>query len=198
MSPLARQNSWRAYLSTVLLKSSPATSAVRIVKLENCGAEERHAFEVAVVAFFVDAADFLGVPKSVAAIYGICFASPAPLSFAEIEQKIDLSKGSISQGLRLLRGVGGLREVSAPSDRVERFEPDIELRKLILHYLEQRVEKQLDAGSRRIIDIKASIPNNGAAECKLLTARLKSLEGWHSKSRALMPLIKAVLKLGGN
>jgi hypothetical protein len=33
-------------------------------------------FEVAVITCFVDAADLLGVPKSLAAIYGICFASP--------------------------------------------------------------------------------------------------------------------------
>lgn len=64
------------------------------------------------MGFFVDAADMLGVPKSVAAIYGICFASPEPLSFAEIEARLDISKGSISQGLRVLREVGALRVAS--------------------------------------------------------------------------------------
>jgi len=173
------------------------TPAANLVKNSDRSAAESFAFEGAVVAFFVDAADLLGVPKSVAAIYGICFASPAPLSFAEIEQKLDLSKGSISQGIRLLRGVGALKEVSAPTDRVERFEPDIELRKLILHYLEQRVEKQLDGGKQRIRDIKASIPRSEPAAAKLLTTRVKSLDGWHRKSRAMLPLIKGALKLAG-
>jgi DNA-binding transcriptional ArsR family regulator len=68
------------------------------------------AFEAAVVDFFVDAADLLGVPKSVAAIYGIVFASPEPLSFADIAARLDISKGSISQGLRVLREVGALIE----------------------------------------------------------------------------------------
>ena len=57
------------------------------------------AFEAATVDFFVDAADLLGVPKSVAAIYGVVFASPVPLSFADIESHLGISKGSVSQGL---------------------------------------------------------------------------------------------------
>ena len=63
-------------------------------------------FEEAVVDFFVDAADLLGVPKSVAVLYGIVFASPQPLSFADIEARGSLSKGSVSQGLRVLRKMG--------------------------------------------------------------------------------------------
>ena len=58
------------------------------------------------VGFFIDAADLLGVPKSVAVRYGIVFASPQPLSFADIEARGTLSKGSISQGLRVLRKMG--------------------------------------------------------------------------------------------
>jgi len=56
------------------------------------------AFEEAVVAFFFDAAEILGVPKSLAAIYGVCFASPEPLSFSEVQERLDISAGSISQG----------------------------------------------------------------------------------------------------
>lgn len=67
------------------------------------------AFENALVDFFVNAADLLGVPKSVAAIYGIVFASPEALSFAAIEARLDISKGSVSQGLRVLKEVGALR-----------------------------------------------------------------------------------------
>src|SRR5689334_14126981 len=94
------------------------------------------AFENTTVDFFVDAAELLGVPKSVAAIYGIVFASPEPLSFADIEARLDISKGSVSQGLRVLREVGALKEVSVAADRAELFEPDLELRKLVARFLE--------------------------------------------------------------
>ena len=64
-------------------------------------------FEEAVVDFFVDAADLLGVPKSVAVLYGIVFASPQPLSFADIEARGTLSKGSISLRSAGAAGDGG-------------------------------------------------------------------------------------------
>lgn len=152
------------------------------------------AFENAVISFFVDAADILGVPKSVAAIYGICFASPEPLTFAEIEARLDISKGSVSQGLKLLKEVGAIRPFADESARLERYEPDIELRKLVLHYLEQRVSKQLLAGRGRIREIKAALPGPAAGRA-VLKERVASLDGWHSKSAALLPLIKGALKL---
>src|SRR5580658_9852020 len=98
-------------------------------------APEDAAFDEAMVIFFVEAADLLGIPKSVAAIYGICFASPEPLSFAEIEQRLDISRGSISQGVRVLRDMGALKSLRKPGERREAFEPDLELRKLIEHWL---------------------------------------------------------------
>jgi DNA-binding transcriptional ArsR family regulator len=73
---------------------------------------ERREFERAVVAFFTDAAQLLGVPYSVAAIYGVIFASPEPLTFSDISARLDLSKGSISQGLKALRDIGAVRAES--------------------------------------------------------------------------------------
>jgi len=70
-------------------------------------------FEAAVVELFAQAADTLGIPKSVTAIYAVIFASPRPLSFADVEERLQLSKGSVSQGLRVLRDVGAIRAVDA-------------------------------------------------------------------------------------
>lgn len=165
------------------------------------------AFETAVVSFFVDAAEILGIPKSVAAIYGICFASPEALTFSQIQERLDISSGSISQGLRVLREVGALKATvddvtSAASDpelpreakRRDTYEPDVELRKLVLHYLEQRVEKQLEGGKKRIRAIKLALPHHATADAKRLAARIRALEGWHTKSRALLPLIKGAFR----
>lgn len=169
-------------------------SASRLV-LPNGRPPEVVAFEVEVVSYFLDAADLLGVPKSLAAIYGLCFASPEPLSHADLKQRLDISTGSISQGIRFLAGIGALVDVSASDDRVARYAPDVELRKLLTHYLEQRVEAQLDAGKDRIRTIKSSVPRDSAAAAKLLQGRVAYLESWHTRSRALLPLIKGALRL---
>lgn len=151
-------------------------------------------FESSVVSFFLEAAEVLGVPKSVAAIYGICFASVEPLSFVDINSRLDISQGSISQGLRVLREVGALRVVGA-HDRREYFAPDLELRRLVTHFIEARLEKQLKAGRGRLQLMRAAIPEEGRDREKELKARLKYLQTWHEKGRALVPLVKAYLKL---
>ena len=149
-------------------------------------------FEAAVVDFFVDAADLLGVPKSVAVLYGIVFASPQPLSFAEIQARGTLSKGSVSQGLRVLRAI---KEVSAPADRSELFTPDLEMRRLIQRFLEQRLEKQLAAGKSRLGALQRALPDLEKSHAETLRSRLEQLQSWHEKARALLPIARTFLKL---
>lgn len=176
------------------------------------------AFEMQVVEFFVDAADLLGVPKSVAALYGIVFASPEPLSFADIEGRLDISKGSISQGLRVLREVGALKVVSlepgtlnaeglaqssslpAPGSnrqtkRGDCYVPDLELRKLVTRFLEHRLKRQLDAGTTRLAGLKRAIPSGNKRSSNELNRRLKSLTDWHTRAQLLLPMARTFLKL---
>jgi len=159
-------------------------------------APEVVAFDEQVVDFFVSAADELGVPKSVAAIYGIVFASPLPLSFADIEQRLKISKGSISQGLRVLREMGALKEVSTSAHRAELFTPDLELRRLVARFLENRLEKQLSAGSHKLAALSRGVPGN-SGEAAELKKRIRSLSDWHTKATALLPLVRTVLKISG-
>ena len=153
-------------------------------------------FEREVVDFFVSAAELLGVPRSVAAIYGIVFATPEPVSFATIEARLDISKGSISQGLRVLREVGALKEVSGPADRTGLFTPDLELRKLVARFIESRLEKQLAGGRSRLASLEKHIPG-GTGSAAELRSRLKSLSDWHTKARSVLPVVRGILKVTG-
>ena len=156
---------------------------------------EMVAFEESVVGFFTEAADLLGVPKSVAILYGIVFASPHPLSFADIEHRLNLSKGSISQGLRVLREMGAIKEVSTEADRAELFTPDTEMRRLVQRFLEQRLQKQLDAGKSRLTFLRHSVPDLARPDAETLRSRLKQLQTWHQKTRALLPVARTFLNL---
>lgn len=154
------------------------------------------AFEEEVVALFVSMADLLGIPKSVAAIYGIVFASPLPVSFADIDARLDFSKGSISQGLKLLREIGAIKEVSSAADRAELFEPDLELRRMVRRFLEQRVQKQIEAGEQRLAHLARSVPGGRSAGADLLRDRLRHLQGSHQRARKLLPIIQGFLRIG--
>jgi len=159
---------------------------------------EQVKFEESLVAFFVEAADLLGVPKSVAAIYGVCFASPEPVGFSEIQERLDISAGSISQGVRVLREVGALKIVDQEpgAARRERYEPDLELRRLVERWLAERLNKQLAAGQGRLKAIEQVVPGGKSASAKVLRKRLSSLKSWHGKAQLLLPVVKTFLKLG--
>lgn len=153
------------------------------------------AFEQEMVAFFVSAAELMSVPKSVAAIYGVIVASPVPLSFADIEARLDFSKGSVSQGLRVLREVGAVQEVSTPSDRTELFTPDMELRSLIDRFIEHRLKTQLDAGKARLEALQKGTAAFSGPEQKVIRGRVGKMQQWNDRTRALLPVVKTFLKL---
>lgn len=177
---------------------APATASDPLADSASSRAAEELAFESEVVAFFVDTADLLGVPKSVATIYGVLFASAVPLSFAEIEARVKFSKGSVSQGLRVLREVGAIKEsagAAVKTRNVQHYEPDMALRKLILRFIDQRLQTQLDTGSNRLGRIQAAVPLNDEAAVVVLRKRIKQLSSWHEQTRALLPVAKTFLKI---
>ena len=200
----------RIAVSGFVADSSGLTSpASKLIRADGRVAEVVR-FEETVVSFFLDAAEILGVPKSVAAIYAVCFASPEPLSFADINSRLEISQGSISQGLRVLKEVGALKVVREPGNgngaardvrsgrelrRREFFTPDLELRKLVTRWIEQRLERQLQAGKGRLQAMKESIPAQSDDAVGVLRSRLHYLESWHNRSRALVPVMKTFLKL---
>ena len=157
---------------------------------------EEVAFEESVVTFFIEAADLLGVPKSLAAIYGTCFASAESLSFSDIQERLALSAGSISQGLKVLREMGALKVIHHDADRREFFEPDLELRKLIDRWLAERLQRQLGAGRQRLLVMTRSLPNARSGSAKLLRERIKHLQNWHDKASTVVPVVRGLLKLG--
>jgi hypothetical protein len=150
------------------------------------------AFEQATVGFFTEAAEVLGLPKSVAMIYAVIFASPRPLSFAEVEDRLQLSKGSVSQGLRFLRQIGAIKAANASPHAatagVAAYEPDMELRRLVARLLKEKIEPQLNGNDRRLAHLLATVPYAGRDESRLVRARLKQLQSWHHESGEMIPV----------
>jgi len=160
-------------------------------------------FEQAVVRLFTDTADLLGVPKSVAMIYGMLFASPTPLTFAEIEARLGISKGSVSQGLRFLREIGAVRPAGGDEFVHESartpvaYEPVVELRKLLTRLIADKLQPQIKAGGERIEELGRLLPALPAAEAAVLSGRLKHLHVWQRRSREFLPLLKTFLAVSG-
>lgn len=223
--------------STITLEEITPDAAVPSLVLGEGRSPEVVAFENRMVGFFVDAAELLGVPKSVAAIYGLIFATPEPLSFSEIAARLDFSNGSVSQGLKILREMGAIKEASSsqlsansskltatssqPSANsaqqpansskltansstsgsklrarsVQCFEPDTEMRRLIQRFIEQRLEAQLQRGETSLTALEQTATVHAGADRKVIDQRLAKIRRWHDRTRALVPMMKAFLKL---
>ncbi|WED66340.1 transcriptional regulator [Synoicihabitans lomoniglobus] len=152
-------------------------------------------FESEVVAVFVDMLQTLGLPKSYGEIYGLLYATAEPLGFAEIHDRLELSKGSISGGIKALKELGAIRAVGNTTDRRELFEPEVELRKLLLAFLAERLEPQLKANMARMAQLDSLLKTSPlqSGQRNALQARLSKLTKWRQKAAGLLPWIKKFL-----
>jgi HTH-type transcriptional regulator, glycine betaine synthesis regulator len=148
------------------------------------------------IALFVAAAEVLGVPRSLGEIYGVVYASPRPLSFQDIVDRLAISKGSVSQGLRMLKSLGAIRAAYVPGDRRDHYEPETELRTLVGGLLRDRINPHLEQGRQRLDRVGAEIAAGKGlpkAEAAVLRARVQKLENWRRKGATLLPILTRVL-----
>jgi DNA-binding transcriptional regulator GbsR (MarR family) len=154
-------------------------------------------FEKECVDFFVEVVQVLGVQRSVGQIYGLLFASPQPLSFTDIVEKLELSKGSASQGLQFLHSLGAVRNVGTSGDRRELFEPELALRKLMGGILRDKIEPVMDRGGTRLQKLRESAERSpDAAGAEFSLDRVKQLETWRRQVWLLLPVLKTILGKG--
>lgn len=148
-----------------------------------------------VLAFFVHLGGYLSLPRSVGEIYGLLFARGARMTLDELVEALGISKGSASQGLRLLRGAGAVRVSHVPGDRKDYFEAEAEMPALIRGFLRDRLSAKMEHADERLDRLRAIVedPANGAPGG--LSARVERLQAWHAKARRLVPLMSAFLKM---
>jgi len=79
----------------------------------------RHAFSDAVADFFVSKQ---GMPASTGRIAAALLLSAVPLSQAQLRAELSLSDGSVSEGIRLLMGVGLVERSGDPRARPAYFQ----------------------------------------------------------------------------
>lgn len=151
--------------------------------------------QLAIIDLFSGAAVQLGLPKSLGQIYGLLYAFPAPLAFREIAELLEISAGSASQGIRLLRELGAIKPVEVPGDRREHFEPELSLRRLLGGVLNTRVQGPLDSGEVKLKALASRLDRADAGEpdAKFLKARIESMRTWHRKAALVLPLLRTFL-----
>jgi HTH-type transcriptional regulator, glycine betaine synthesis regulator len=164
-------------------------------------------FELECVGFFEEVVQVFGIPKSVGQIYGLLYASPRPLIFSDIVERLEISKGSASQGLQFLRSLGAvnasrqtsnLSEVSDSTNhgilasRSISYEPELSLRKLLSGVLRERIVPLTATGKDRLVRLRAVAEQQGEAGVFCLD-RVEQLETWRRRLKTVLPVLTALL-----
>ncbi len=158
------------------------------------GSHQLGPVERQVVDVFVDGVRVLGLPRSIGEIYGLLFISPAPLSLDDLVMRLGISKGSASQGLRALKGLGAVREADGGAERRTYYEPAVELKRLVGGFIREQVRPHLDSGKEkigRLADAAAAEPDPVRRE--FLRERVDRLQQWMSRGGKVLPVLQKFL-----
>ncbi len=188
-----------------------ASFLVTLATQHTVEASRHPAFEQECVLFFQEIVQLFGVPKSVGQIYGLLYASPEALGFSEIMGRLEISKGSVSQGIQLLRSLGAIVESdpASPSTSTSTsglngsgaagqtrgprvYSPELSLRQLVTGVLRERIAPMAAPGTERVKRLKQLAAESPANEVFYL-GRTKQLEGWRKRFNTVLPLLSALL-----
>jgi len=155
-----------------------------------------------VIEVFVRIARLVGQPKSVGEIYGLLYISPEALPMDEISRRLNLSKGSTSQGLRLLKSLGAVQQHYQVGDRRDFYTAEISLKVLVSGYMEDSIEPLIEQGQKRIENLnrtlKQQAENDGEgpspSDKKFYAGRIAKLSQWHKRARQFFPFIRRFLR----
>ena len=152
--------------------------------------------EIEVIAWFMQFARALGQRPSFAEIYGLLFVSPRPLPQDDFIGRLNLSKGSASQGLRYLRDLGAVGTVAVPGDRRVHYEAVAELRRLAGRFLERQVFSCFQDSGARLKRLAAKAKKLANHERDFAVRRVELLQSWESNSRSALPILTELLGAG--
>lgn len=161
---------------------------------ENCRPQGVLAIDDRLLSYFRDGVRVLGLPKSVGEIYGVLYISPTPLTMLDLVDRLGISKGSASQGLKMLRTLGAVREVDLHNDRKTYFEADVELKKLVGGFIREQIRPHLKSGREKLNSLQDEANNIQDPELReFYNERIHRLDRWSGKANLVLPLLQKFL-----
>jgi DNA-binding transcriptional regulator GbsR (MarR family) len=152
--------------------------------------------EVEAINLFVQFSRALGQPRSYAEIYGLLFVSHEPLPMDTLIERLHLSKGSASQGLKYLVDLGAVRTVYLAGERRTHYEAVAELRNMAGRFLSQQILPHFQGNGARLDRIGAQAQKLSTERRKHVQARVKLLRSWEQNGRRVVPFVLKMLGAG--
>jgi DNA-binding transcriptional regulator GbsR (MarR family) len=151
------------------------------------------ALETEVIDVCVRIAQFIGLPKSNGEIFGLLFASPGPLPMDVIVERLAMSKGSASQGLKQLKIYGAVKTEYIPGDRRDHYSVEMNLRKLVSGFMKERVEPGLADLAERLNGLALRVRQLPPSQSRHLGQRVEKLKNWQNQAQRVYPALNKIL-----
>jgi DNA-binding transcriptional regulator GbsR (MarR family) len=182
------------FLSWFPLPMPPPRRTAVTSSLNNSASTQLSPLEAEVINLFLQIARILALPKSIAEIYGLLFISTNPMPMDELVRKLNLSKGSASQGLRVLKNLRAVRVVYVPQDRRDHYEAETELRLLLDGLVREKLLPEVSSSYGRLEHIEKILSALPAGQRSLLSSRIGKLRSWEKAGRELIPTLSGLLR----
>ena len=151
-------------------------------------------WESAAIELFVRAAGLIGLPRSIGEIYGLLYCSAVPLAFDDVQEILGISRGSVSQGRKLLRQLGAVKLHYVPGSRRDYFVPELSMKRLVGGFIKDQFRPHLESGESRLDHVERLIAEEpDDLRRRHAMDRLGTLRSWQKRSEKLVPVVTAVL-----
>lgn len=148
---------------------------------------ELRELDLEAIALFINFLRLIGLPKSIGEIYGLLFASAKPLATDDLMQRLKISAGAASQGLKLLKSLGAVKVVYQPGDRRDHYTADIELSKFATAFLKEELQPRLERATERLRRMEQLLEELPPDEREATRFRVARLRHWIEKGQMLLP-----------
>jgi len=166
-----------------------------VLKEASVGNSSLTELEVESIEMFIGFFKLIGLQKSVGEIYGLLFVSPRALPMDEIIERLGISLGAASQGLKVLRGVGAVKAVYMPGDRRDHYSADLELSKFATAFIKEELKPRLDRALERIETMERLVDGMQSRDRAAAEERLERLKHWLERGEKMLPwLLKFLVK----
>jgi DNA-binding transcriptional regulator GbsR (MarR family) len=173
-------------------------SVARLARPAVSPEREGEELEREAIEYFVSFVQMFGLQKSIGQIYGLLFVSIDSLAMDDIIVRLGISKGSASQGLTVLKGLGAVTSHTIPTDRREHFRADLNVSRIVTRFFENRLQPRLENGEERLksmIRLARLVERDGkTGEAGSVLHRIQALQKWQKRGRSIIPLLLRWLK----
>ena len=145
--------------------------------------------EIESIDLFISMVRLMGMPKSIGELYGLLFVSPDALPMDVVMERLNMSKGAASQGLKLLRSFGAVKMVYRVGDRRDHYLAEVEVSRFATAFIKGTIQPHLDSGLQRLERMEQFAGQLPESRRTVAENRLSRLRHWHEKGQEMLPWI---------